>query len=631
MKTKLFILILLVLATVLTANAQTAKPKQTAAKSTAAQATQKQAEPMDDAKIMYDNERQFFYIAGKESGKFIKLLPYKEVNQFSEGLALVKTGKSIGFINQKGTEIVPPNGKYQWAEDFSNGMAAVGTNNEKGEKKAAGYINKSGVLVIPMVYQEAKNFSENLAAVKKNDKWGFVNKTGAVVIPIKYAEAYSFTQGLAIVKQTVANQNALYGYIDKTGKTIIPFKFVSATGFRKSYPDEYALVQNEQYAYQLIDKKGETVDELKYFFEKKVYNTALKYDEDKSENISPVSARWLQDGSDNIVVEYKIDYYQTLKGVYSLGAAAFKVKPEYADLMQANHGDYLVLSTFNKKGICRYHEIVPAYYDFIFDQDSLYYAVYGGTQTENGISGGKYTLYNYDGKQLTKYDDKAGYDELTPFSEGLARVKRNGKFGFINKKGEEIIPIEYDSAGVFISGIAVVFKGGKAGGINKKNETVIPLEYDLLGYFAEGFSSYKTNNLAGIMDANGKKITEPVFEGLGTFSEGLAPFMKDKKIGYVNTKGEIMIPAEYDSGNPFSDGYALISKIELKVNDPLSSGPAISTNPKVGFIDSNGKVVIPLKYNNAADFLNGYAIVQDGDAIHLIDKKGEIVKSYSED
>ena len=42
-----------------------------------------------------------------------------------------------------------------------------------------------------------------------------------------------------------------------------------------------------------------------------------------------------------------------------------------------------------------------------------------------------------------KYDD-AGY-----FNEGLACVRRNGKEGFINESGIEVIPCKYDKVDPF--------------------------------------------------------------------------------------------------------------------------------------------------------------------------------------
>jgi hypothetical protein len=157
------------------------------------QTTPKQIVP--EMKIKYDTERQYYYIANADNGNIVKILPYKKVNDFKEGMALVTSENGVGFINTKGVEIVPPTGKYNWAEDFSGGLAAVGTNDEQGKRKTAGFINKTGAVVFPLTYQDAKSFSENLAAVKKNGKWGFVDKTGAIIIPLTFDNADRFRYG----------------------------------------------------------------------------------------------------------------------------------------------------------------------------------------------------------------------------------------------------------------------------------------------------------------------------------------------------------------------------------------------------------------------------------------------------
>lgn len=50
------------------------------------------------------------------------------------------------------------------------------------------------------------------------------------------------------------------------------------------------------------------------------------------------------------------------------------------------------------------------------------------------------------------------FDELYPFSEGMAAVKKDDKFGFINTKGELVIPCQYQYAGQFKGGLACVVK-----------------------------------------------------------------------------------------------------------------------------------------------------------------------------
>ena len=69
---------------------------------------------------------------------------------------------------------------------------------------------------------------------------------------------------------------------------------------------------------------------------------------------------------------------------------------------------------------------------------------------------------------------KAKYEFVGAFSEGLALVTTiddywvTRKYGYINKKGEEVVKPKYDDAGDFSEGLALVRKDGKYGYINKK-------------------------------------------------------------------------------------------------------------------------------------------------------------------
>ena len=45
-------------------------------------------------------------------------------------------------------------------------------------------------------YDAGRNFSEGLALVNLNGKWGYVDKIGREVIPFKYDKAYDFSKNL---------------------------------------------------------------------------------------------------------------------------------------------------------------------------------------------------------------------------------------------------------------------------------------------------------------------------------------------------------------------------------------------------------------------------------------------------
>ena len=64
------------------------------------------------------------------------------------------------------------------------------------------------------------------------------------------------------------------------------------------------------------------------------------------------------------------------------------------------------------------------------------------------------------------------YEELLQYSEGLLPVKKEGKWGFINKDNQTIIPIIYDEVESFQNGKAAVSLQGDRFYINSKGEEI---------------------------------------------------------------------------------------------------------------------------------------------------------------
>ena len=81
------------------------------------------------------------------------------------------------------------------------------------------------------------------------------------------------------------------------------------------------------------------------------------------------------------------------------------------------------------------------------------------------------------------------YDAAWSFSGGMAAVSLNGKYGYIDETGSEVIPCRYDAAGRFSEGLATVKLHGKWGYIDKTGGEVIPCQYDSAGTFHEGLAA----------------------------------------------------------------------------------------------------------------------------------------------
>ena len=83
------------------------------------------------------------------------------------------------------------------------------------------YLQRVPILsFLKIYYKECDDFSEGLARVQLNRKWGYIDTTDREVIPLKYDWIGKFSEGLAVVKL-----NEKYGCIDKIGREVIPFKY----------------------------------------------------------------------------------------------------------------------------------------------------------------------------------------------------------------------------------------------------------------------------------------------------------------------------------------------------------------------------------------------------------------------
>lgn len=133
------------------------------------------------------------------------------------------------------------------------------------------------------------------------------------------------------------------------------------------------------------------------------------------------------------------------------------------------------------------------------------------------------------------------------YNDDLCAVQRDNKWGFVNLKGELVIPCEYDSYRPFFKGISPVSKNGKWGLIDKNNKILIPFMFD-------DISNYDTYYGHSYFD-------DVELKGYEYFNSGLCPVgMKvegELRWGFINQIGQIVIPIKYNRVENFnSEGMA---------------------------------------------------------------------------
>ena len=95
------------------------------------------------------------------------------------------------------------------------------------------------------------------------------------------------------------------------------------------------------------------------------------------------------------------------------------------------------------------------------------------------------------------------FDGVGSFNEGFARVQKDGKWGYINTKGEQAIECKFDDVVGFNEGFASVKKDRKWGYINTKGEQIVEFKFDDTRGFHKGFAMVKKDGKWGCINTKG--------------------------------------------------------------------------------------------------------------------------------
>ena len=146
--------------------------------------------------------------------------------------------------------------------------------------------------------------------------------------------------------------------------------------------------------------------------------------------------------------------------------------------------------------------------------------------------------------------------------------EQTAKWGYIDAKGQMIVAAAYDKAYEFSCGFAKLVSYNEQREetiyfINEKQEMqTIPSNDGLGDYFYYDYVKFKmSGNLWGLFDNKFSPAIQPANKDLGEMSnDGLVYFKQsaDSKYGYLDKNGEPKIQAQYDDADDFMDGYAVV-------------------------------------------------------------------------
>lgn len=234
-------------------------------------------------------------------------------------------------------------------------------------------------------------------------------------------------------------------------------------------------------------------------------------------------------------------------------------------------------------------------------------------------------------------------------ADPLFRFVKNRKVGYINAKGQIVIPATLpfsntnDGEEFFEGRLEIDYEDGIGTYIDTKGRKFQLLkDEEEAGYFSEGLGVAKKrgSDLWGFKDKTGKFVISAQFTGLlgiEEFHGGLADIAVNGKTGYIDRTGKFVIPPAFLQASQFNEGIAVVIAEGPCVYVPTGpcSSPAFSPEREKGesanrpmckfaFIDKTGKFITEQRFDDAGSFSEGLAPVKVGKLWGFIDAFGNL-------
>ncbi|MBD2463833.1 WG repeat-containing protein [Oscillatoria sp. FACHB-1407] len=272
-------------------------------------------------------------------------------------------------------------------------------------------------------------FSEGLAPFAFNGKTGYMNQRGEVVIPPQFDEAWMFSEGLAAVR--VGFQ---WGFIDRTGAYVIPLQFTTRPG---DFSDGLASIRTETEQTGFIDKTGAIVIEPQpYYVASFAQGLAAIAVDGKYGFIDKTGAIVIQPAFEEV-------------RAFSDGLAAVKVR--------SSPSSDALWGYIDRTG--RF-VIEPQFYNAEPFSEGL--AAVRVPMVNDGLTWGYINRAGDVVIQPRFYAPLNSYVPVaTPFSGGIAMVRRGDQAGFIDRNGQWAIATQFIDGDRVSDGMARVNVGGR--------------------------------------------------------------------------------------------------------------------------------------------------------------------------
>lgn len=528
---------------------------------------------------------------------------YKNMNRFSITAFFILVATFLPQCLQAELQVVEKKGKY-------------------------GYANESGDVVVKPSFDQALPFNNGIAKVSKAGKWGLINEEGRVVAKCDFTTIGDFTNGIALVRK-----NDKYGYIRKDGTFAIKpeWNFIGSynaygwcwvakgktlnDAMKGLYRDDRLVVpaKNWKLGFYVATDSVDWSDGrmCSYLWCDEITHNLSMLSTSKTPYI------WSEPNAYTSAI-YSIDGTMVVKPVRtSLGAP----HDGWALMKSATSKEYRYnfISTdgknrkFFKKDIAKSKEadnMAPAMSPFyngiamVTNKDGYYYLVDSegnsisqlynllkpiGHEGYVSVANGKCGLVAMNGSDIVKPFYKEVYFPVEGETVLAAQDASTELWGYVDMKGNTVIPFMYQGAFKYVGGKAYVKKNNDWGIVDKDNNPLIRFQHadmqlinspEDIYIWTKSHSDNKwyAHNLQTDTRAFGKGFDKY----LTAFDpHGLSVVCDQEKFGMVNNEGELVLPLEFDGYETVLRAHSYIKSLgKTKMSDIDSFRFLLYQNPE---------------------------------------------------
>lgn len=443
-----------------------------------------------------------------------------------------KKGK-VGFADQNGKEVIKC--QFESAQPFKDGAAVVTKSGKYG------IINATGKIILPLKYTQITSWNDNLYVIKDGKKIGLSDHWGKIVLPAKYSQISKpncYNRALIAVggKSTSESKgtymaNAKYGIIDNRGKILVTPKYkglyeysFDGTG-KKPFHEGKRLSYSDHY---IKDTLKTDCSYLGFSNNNKSVYYAGVMDGNGKELIKAGIYYFVMEPHSDMARYYNVKKKKTLCGYHDIntgkGFQTTEFESSIDNIDYWTHGDFIgdiapvngaSWSFIDKKG-------KPLRSDYTDVKHSMTTGLWAAKKES-----GKWDVFNNANNDI---ESLSGFEAINfPAEEGdkeIFSVKKDGKYGCIDRTGKVVIPFEYEEALSNTYDVIMVKKNGKWGALTTDNTLLIKPEYNSITFpvkrNAQHYWVKKSDNLYYHYNLSTKSVAKTGYKSIYNYIGELA-------------------------------------------------------------------------------------------------------------